>query len=82
MFFNVLVNAQRFKEMAIRKYDIDICQSYFIGDAPSDLDFAIQAGCYLVLLLTGRGTSTVEGIEKYSREVTVFQQICETIKLI
>jgi hypothetical protein len=35
-----------------------------------------------VLLLTGRGTSTVEEIEKYPMEVTVFQQICETIKLI
>ena len=81
MFFNVLVNAQKLKEMAIRKYDIDICQSYFIGDAPIDLDFAIQSDCHPMFLLTGRGTST-EDIEKYPMEVTVFQQICETTKLI
>ena len=67
---------------AAKKYNLDLCQSYFIGDAPSDLDCAIQAGCHPVLLLTGRGTSTVEEIEKYPMEVTVFQQICESIKLI
>ena len=31
-FFSVLVNVQRLKEVAIRKYDIYLCQSYFIGD--------------------------------------------------
>ena len=67
---------------AARKYSIYLAQSYFIGDAPSDLDCAIQAGCHPVLLLTGRGASTVEQIEKYSIEVTVFQQIDETIQLI
>ena len=41
-FFSVLVNVQRLKEVAIRKYDIYLCQSYFIGDAPIDLDFAIN----------------------------------------
>ena len=67
---------------AAKKYNLDLVQSYFIGDAPSDLDCAIQAGCHPVLLLTGRGASTVEQIEKYSIEVTVFQQIDETIQLI
>jgi D-glycero-D-manno-heptose 1,7-bisphosphate phosphatase len=67
---------------AAKKYNLDLVQSYFIGDAPSDLDCAIQAGCHPVLLLTGRGASTVEQIEKYSIEVTVFHQIDETIQLI
>ncbi|MEA5618352.1 HAD family hydrolase [Cronbergia sp. UHCC 0137] len=67
---------------AAKKYNVDLSQSYFIGDAPSDLECAIQAGCHPVLLLTGRGTSTVKQIEKYSIEVTIFHEIYETIKLI
>ena len=67
---------------AAKKYNLDLCQSYFIGDAPSDLDCAVQSGCRPVLLLTGRGISTVEQIEKYQIEITVFPQIHETIQLI
>ena len=49
---------------------------------PIDLDFAIQSDCHPMLLLTGIRISTVEDIEEYPMEVTVFQQICETSKLI
>jgi D-glycero-D-manno-heptose 1,7-bisphosphate phosphatase len=67
---------------ASRKYDIDIAQSFFIGDAPSDLECAIKAGCQPVLLLTGRGKSTVKQIDKYSTKIAVFNQLYETLELI
>ena len=67
---------------AAKKYNVNLSQSYFIGDAPSDLDCAIQAGCHPVLLLTGRGTSTVEEIEQYLTEIVVFNQLYETTRLI
>ena len=67
---------------AAKKYNVNLSQSYFIGDAPSDLDCAIQARCYPVLLLTGRGKSTVEQLEIYPIEVRIFNQLYETIKLI
>ena len=67
---------------AAKKYNLDLCQSYFIGDAPSDLDCAIKSGCRPVLLLSGRGTSTVEEIQKYQIEITIFYEIHETIQLI
>jgi D-glycero-D-manno-heptose 1,7-bisphosphate phosphatase len=67
---------------AAKKYNVNLSQSYFIGDAPSDLDCAIQAGCHPVLLLTGRGTSTVEQIEKYPIKVTIFNELYATVELI
>ena len=67
---------------AAKKYNVNLSQSYFIGDAPSDLDCAIQAGCHPVLLLTGRGTSTIEQIEQYLTEIVVFNQLYETTRLI
>jgi D-glycero-D-manno-heptose 1,7-bisphosphate phosphatase len=67
---------------ASKKYGIDIRQSFFIGDAPSDLECAIKAGCQPVLLLTGRGKSTVNQIEQYPIEIPIFNQLCETIELI
>jgi len=67
---------------ASKKYSIDLHQSYFIGDAPSDLDCAIQAGCHPVLLLTGRGKSTVDKIEQYPVKVTVFYKLHEIVELI
>ena len=67
---------------AAKKHNVDLSQSYFIGDAPSDLDCAIQAGCRPVLLLTGRGKSTVEQIEQSLTEIIIFNQLYETTKLI
>ena len=67
---------------AAKKYNLDLCQSYFIGDAPSDLDCAIQAGCHPVLLLTGRGILTVEQIKDYPVNIPILNGLYETIKLL
>ncbi len=46
---------QRFIKEAIKDYDIDIQNSYVIGDHESDILFAKNAGAKSVLVLTGHG---------------------------
>ncbi|MCJ8278800.1 MAG: HAD family hydrolase [Rivularia sp. ALOHA_DT_140] len=67
---------------ACKKYDINVSQSFFIGDAPSDFECAINSGCQPILLLTGRGKSTVKQIEKYPVKIQFFHELHETIQLI
>jgi D-glycero-D-manno-heptose 1,7-bisphosphate phosphatase len=64
-----------------KKYDIDLYRSYFIGDSPSDIECAINANCQPVLLLTGRGKSTVQQIKQYPIKINIFNELYETIKL-
>ncbi len=44
-----------FIDLAVIKYNIDIDQSYVIGDHPSDILFAKNAGAAGVFVLTGHG---------------------------
>ncbi|MGK7933107.1 MAG: D-glycero-alpha-D-manno-heptose-1,7-bisphosphate 7-phosphatase [Microcystaceae cyanobacterium] len=66
---------------AAKHHKIDISQSFFIGDAPSDLECAIKAGCQPVLLLTGRGKTTVEKLSQYDCKIPVYEQLQDTIDL-
>ncbi|WP_330204800.1 HAD family hydrolase [Cyanobacterium sp. Dongsha4] len=61
---------------------IDLSQSYFIGDAPSDIECAINAKCQPVLLLTGRGRETLTHLSQYSLSIPVFEQMKDTISLL
>ncbi len=36
--------------------DLDLSGSYLVGDAVSDVEAALAAGCSPILVLTGRGT--------------------------
>jgi len=47
-----------------QNHGIDLSQSFFIGDAPSDIECAINAPCQPVLLLTGRGVETFDLLSK------------------
>jgi D-glycero-D-manno-heptose 1,7-bisphosphate phosphatase len=67
---------------AAKKYRLAISQSFFIGDAPSDLECAIKAGCQPVLLLTGRGRTTVQHLEKYPVKIPIYNDLSETVELI
>jgi len=68
---------------AAQKYNIDVVQSFFIGDASSDIECAISAGCSPVLLLTGRGVSTSKVLCNDSKKlVSIFNDLSETVELI
>lgn len=43
---------------AARDFDIDLSQSYMIGDSAIDIQAGQQAGCQTVLVLTGKGMQT------------------------
>jgi D-glycero-D-manno-heptose 1,7-bisphosphate phosphatase len=68
------------------KYGVDnkinLSQSYFIGDAPSDLECAINAHCQPILLLTGRGKETIKSLSKYQVNIPVFDTLKDTLKII
>jgi len=40
---------------AAAELDIDLFQSYMIGDAATDMQAGIAAGCKCIMVLTGRG---------------------------
>lgn len=43
-----------------QKYDIDLKQTFFIGDNYSDVEAARAAGCNPILVLTSKGKKTLE----------------------
>ncbi|ACK66334.1 histidinol-phosphate phosphatase family protein [Rippkaea orientalis PCC 8801] len=67
---------------ASKKHQISLSQSFFVGDAPSDLQAAIEADCQPVLVLTGRGEETIKNIAQYSTEIKVFAKLSDTVQLI
>ncbi|MDR3492326.1 MAG: D-glycero-beta-D-manno-heptose 1,7-bisphosphate 7-phosphatase [Gammaproteobacteria bacterium] len=43
-----------------KKYNLDLTQTYFIGDSKVDIQAAKEAGCKPILVLTGNGLKTIE----------------------
>lgn len=67
---------------AAERHLVEVCQSFFIGDAPSDIECGLQAGCNPLLLLTGRGLSTAEMLANYQTKIPIFSDLTETVQLI
>ena len=67
---------------ASKKHGISLSQSFFVGDAPSDVQCAINSECQPVLVLTGRGEETLKNITQYTRKVEIFDSLKDTVKLI
>lgn len=64
------------------KHNIDLSKSLFIGDAPSDIECALNAGCQPVLLLTGRGRETKETLLNCNTSIPIFESLSDTLKLV
>jgi len=43
---------------AAEKYEIDLSHSYVIGDSSTDLEMGYRAGCKVVLVRSGKGSTT------------------------
>ncbi len=67
---------------ASKKHGISLSQSFFVGDAPSDVESAINAECQPILVLTGRGQETLQKITEYTKKVEIFDSLQDTVKLI
>ncbi len=67
---------------AAKKHHIALSQSFFVGDAPSDLEAAIRANCEPILVLTGRGQETFKNIAQSTKKIKVFKKLSDTVQLI
>lgn len=71
---------------AAEQYQISLQESYFIGDAPSDVGAAIAAGGQPVVLMTGRGEETCQQLDKFRLQlagpIPVFANLGETVSLL
>jgi D-glycero-D-manno-heptose 1,7-bisphosphate phosphatase len=63
------------------QHNLNLTQSWFIGDATSDIECAINAGCNPILVLTGRGKETLNHLGKYSQKIPVYSNLAETTDL-
>ena len=61
----------KFIEEARKDFDIDVKNSWVIGDHPSDVLLGINAGCKTVFVLTGHGASHVEELKEKNIEPTI-----------
>lgn len=69
---------------AAQKLHIDLVKSYLIGDAVSDVDAALNAGCKPIFVMTGRGAEQVKILQQrgYDKNVSVVQDLAAAITLI
>jgi D-glycero-D-manno-heptose 1,7-bisphosphate phosphatase len=65
---------------AAEKYNLEVERSFFLGDAISDVECAISAGCQPILLQTNR----IEDIGFWQQQASIYivNEITETARLI
>jgi len=56
----------KYIEKAIEEFDIDIKNSWVIGDHPHDMEMGLKTGCRGVYLLTGHGEKHFDDLQKNS----------------
>lgn len=63
--------------------DIDLTRSFLVGDAVSDIDAALAAGCYPILVLTGRGQQQLALLrQREYNHVHVVDDLTEAVRII
>ncbi|MFN5516261.1 MAG: D-glycero-alpha-D-manno-heptose-1,7-bisphosphate 7-phosphatase [Cyanobacteriota bacterium] len=67
---------------AAARHGLSLADSYFLGDAPSDLEAALNAGCRPLLALTGRGRETQRQLSRFPAPIPVFEQVKDTASLL
>ena len=53
----------KFIDEIIKEFNVNIKESWMIGDHPSDIEFGINAGCRTVFLTTGHGDKHLDELE-------------------
>ncbi|AUS99241.1 HAD family hydrolase [Nostoc sp. CENA543] len=69
-------------QQASEQYLIELSHSYFIGDAISDVECAINAGCNPIFLLTNRTLVDAKNLAQKHPSVYMIKELSETIQLI
>ncbi|MBU90231.1 D,D-heptose 1,7-bisphosphate phosphatase [Candidatus Woesearchaeota archaeon] len=53
----------KYIKQAAKEFDVDIKQSWVIGDHPHDVEMGLKADCKAVYLLTGHGKKHIDDLE-------------------
>jgi D-glycero-D-manno-heptose 1,7-bisphosphate phosphatase len=67
---------------ASKKYNLDIERSFFIGDAISDVECAMSAGCKPILLQTHRTEFVAKTLLQQQDNIHIIGEIKEIVQLI
>lgn len=62
--------------------NVDLTSSFFIGDAPSDVEAAIAAGCIPLLVLTGRGRESQQQLLAYYPNLVIVANLLDAVEWI
>ncbi|TFG02589.1 MAG: HAD family hydrolase [Promethearchaeota archaeon] len=63
-----------FIDLSVNEYNIDLNNSWVIGDHPSDALLGINAGCNTVFLLTGHGTVHYDELKEKNINPTIIAE--------
>lgn len=64
-----------------KKYDINLADTFFIGDSVTDMNVAIATGCQPILVMTGNGEKTLANNPLFS-EIPCFRDLAEAVEYI
>jgi D-glycero-D-manno-heptose 1,7-bisphosphate phosphatase len=67
---------------AAQEWGIDLAASYLIGDALSDVEAALAAGCQPILVRTGRGQEQERLLRERWPHVPVVEDLGEAVEWI
>jgi D-glycero-D-manno-heptose 1,7-bisphosphate phosphatase len=68
---------------AVKKFDIDLSRSYFVGDSVADIECGVNAGLKTILVKTGYGVETITILQKQNKFPTfVAENIFEAYKIV
>ena len=62
----------KFINDAVKKYNLDIENSYVIGDKVSDIEMAENANCHSVLMMTGHGSDEFAGLKNFKPDYVAY----------
>ena len=66
---------------AAEECGLDLRRSYLVGDKLSDLEAGVRAGCRVILVHTGYGSSTVQSLDHFAPErVEVAADLAQAVK--
>lgn len=65
-----------FKQLAL-EYEVDLTQSYYVGDKPTDIEVALTVGAQPVLVSTGKGAKFIEHALVVDNAVPIYTELHE-----
>lgn len=58
-----------------QKHELDLSQTFFIGDSYVDVQAAMAAGCLPILVLTGKGAYSLKCFPEFKNYIPIFENL-------